>query len=57
MSFDKLGLYEPILKALKQKGYKEPSPIQAKAIPAILEKRDVKNNFIVINLQKKGLTK
>ena len=41
MSFDKLGLYEPILKALKQKGYKEPSPIQAKAIPAILEKRDV----------------
>ena len=41
MSFDKLGLNEPILKALKQKGYKEPSPIQAKAIPAILEKRDV----------------
>ena len=41
MSFDKLGLYEPILKALKQKGYKEPSPIQAKAIPAILDRRDV----------------
>ena len=41
MSFDKLGLNEPILKALKQKGYKEPSPIQAKAIPAILDKRDV----------------
>ena len=41
MSFDKLGLNEPILKALKQKGYKEPSPIQAKAIPAILDRRDV----------------
>tara|TARA_Y100000389_G_scaffold49704_1_gene45404 strand:+ start:689 stop:1888 length:1200 start_codon:yes stop_codon:yes gene_type:complete len=41
MSFDKLGLYEPILKALKQKGYKAPSPIQAKAIPAILDKKDV----------------
>ena len=35
MSFDKLGLYEPILKALKEKGYKAPSPIQEKAIPAI----------------------
>jgi len=41
MSFDKLGLYEPILKALKEKGYKAPSPIQEKAIPAILERRDV----------------
>jgi ATP-dependent RNA helicase RhlE len=41
MSFEKLGLNEPILKALKQKGYKEPSPIQAKAIPAILDRRDV----------------
>ena len=41
MSFDKLGLNDPILKALKQKGYKAPSPIQAKAIPAILDKRDV----------------
>ena len=41
MSFDKLGLNDPILKALKQKGYKEPSPIQAKAIPAILDRRDV----------------
>ena len=41
MSFDKLGLNDPILKALKQKGYKAPSPIQAKAIPAIIDKRDV----------------
>ena len=29
MSFDKLGLNEPILKALKQKGYKEPSCFRA----------------------------
>ena len=41
MSFNKLGLNDPILKALKQKGYKVPSPIQTKAIPAILDKRDV----------------
>ena len=41
MSFNKLGLNDPILKALKQKGYKAPSPIQTKAIPAILDKRDV----------------
>ena len=41
MSFDKLGLNDPILKALKHKGYKAPSPIQTKAIPAILDKRDV----------------
>jgi ATP-dependent RNA helicase RhlE len=41
MSFKLLGLSEPILKAISKKGYKTPSPIQAKAIPPILEGRDV----------------
>ena len=41
MSFDSLGLSEPILKAIKQQGYESPSPIQAKAIPAVIEGHDV----------------
>ncbi len=41
MSFDSLGLSEPILKAIKQQGYDSPSPIQAKAIPAVVEGHDV----------------
>jgi len=41
MSFDSLGLSQEILDAIKDQGYKEPSPIQAKAIPPILQGRDV----------------
>jgi ATP-dependent RNA helicase RhlE len=41
MSFDSLGLSAPILQALSKKGYTEPSPIQAQAIPAVLEGKDV----------------
>ena len=41
MSFEKLGLCAPILKALKKEGYTNPTPIQAKAIPQILSKKDV----------------
>jgi len=41
MSFEQLGLSKPLLKAIKDQGYTEPSPIQAKAIPIILEKKDV----------------
>jgi len=41
MSFDALGLSKPIVKAVEEKGYKEPSPIQAKAIPAVLTRNDV----------------
>ena len=41
MSFTSLGLAEPILKAVIQKGYDKPSPIQEKAIPAVMEGRDV----------------
>jgi len=41
MSFDTLGLSTPILKAIEKKGYKKPSPIQEKAIPAVLKGRDL----------------
>jgi len=41
MSFTSLGLSEPILKAIKEKGYDSPSPIQAQAIPAVLKGHDV----------------
>lgn len=41
MSFDSLGLSAPILKAVANKGYTEPSPIQAQAIPPVLEGKDV----------------
>ena len=41
MTFESLGLSKPILKAVAEKGYTEPSPIQAKAIPLVLEQRDV----------------
>jgi len=41
MSFKSLGLSEALLKAIAQKGYTDPSPIQEKAIPPILEGKDV----------------
>ena len=41
MKFDDLGLSAPLLKAIKKQGYENPSPIQQKAIPAILDGRDV----------------
>ena len=41
MSFASLGLSAPILKAIEEKGYTEPSPIQAKAVPAVLTGKDV----------------
>ncbi len=41
MGFTSLGLSAPILKAIQEKGYDTPSPIQAQAIPAVLEGKDV----------------
>jgi ATP-dependent RNA helicase RhlE len=41
MTFDDLGLSAPILKSVAAQGYSEPSPIQAKAIPAVLAGHDV----------------
>jgi ATP-dependent RNA helicase RhlE len=41
MSFEKLGLIEPILKAVKAEGYTTPTPIQSQAIPHLLQRKDV----------------
>lgn len=41
MSFNTLGLSEALLKAVSKKGYTTPSPIQKKAIPPILQGKDV----------------
>lgn len=41
MIFQDLKLIEPITKALQEEGYTTPTPIQAKAIPIILEQRDL----------------
>ena len=41
MSFSELGLRSELVNAVAAKGYETPSPIQARAIPAILEGRDV----------------
>jgi ATP-dependent RNA helicase RhlE len=41
MSFEKLNLIPPVQKALDEEGYKIPTPIQQRAIPLILERKDV----------------
>jgi ATP-dependent RNA helicase RhlE len=41
MQFSELGLSEQLLKAVAEQGYQTPTPIQAQAIPVILQGRDV----------------
>ena len=41
MRFTELKLHQPLLEALTACGYEQPTPIQAQAIPALLEGRDV----------------
>jgi len=41
MSFENLGLGAEILRALKEKGYTEATPIQTQAIPVVLQGRDL----------------
>lgn len=41
MSFENLGLIEPLLKAVLEAGYSTPTPIQAQAIPAVLAGGDL----------------
>src|ERR1700754_1692261 len=41
MSFDTLGLAEPLLRAVHEQGYTTPTPIQAQAIPAVLSGGDL----------------
>lgn len=41
MTFDKLGLSADILRAVSDQGYTTPTPVQAQAIPVILEGHDI----------------
>lgn len=41
MSFEKLGLCPSVLRAVRETGYETPTPIQAQAVPAVLEGRDL----------------
>jgi len=41
LSFQQLQVIEPILKALHNEGYTNPTPIQQQSIPAILQRRDI----------------
>ncbi len=41
MSFNELGLSDALLRAVADQGYSKPTPIQAQAIPAVLEGVDV----------------
>lgn len=41
MTFKELDIIEPILKALKEKGYSTPTPIQEKAIPVAMRNQDI----------------
>ena len=41
MSFEKLGVFKPLLDAVNDLGYKEPTLIQTRAIPLVLAKKDI----------------
>ncbi|MCW9014796.1 MAG: DEAD/DEAH box helicase [Gammaproteobacteria bacterium] len=41
MSFESLGLMTELLRAVSEKGYSEPTPIQIQAIPPVLQGRDL----------------
>ena len=41
MLFQSLNIIEPILKAVKEEGYTIPTPIQAQAIPIVLQGTDL----------------
>ncbi|MCC9597516.1 MULTISPECIES: DEAD/DEAH box helicase, partial [Rubrivivax] len=41
MNFSDLGLAEPLLRAVREQGYDVPTPIQAQAIPAVLQGGDL----------------
>ncbi len=41
MTFEEVGLIDKLLQSVNEQGYKKPTPIQQKAIPQILEGRDI----------------
>ncbi len=41
MVFEQLLLEKPLMRAIEERGYEEPTPIQAQAIPVIIDGRDI----------------
>jgi len=41
MSFEKLGVFKPLLDAIEDLGYENPTTIQKRAIPLVLQKKDI----------------
>ena len=41
MTFDDLGLIKPIMRAIREKGYVNPTPIQTAAIETVLKRADL----------------
>lgn len=41
MNFTDLGLIDPILNAIEEQGYSQPTPIQEQSIPILLKKKDL----------------
>ena len=41
MSFETLGIFKPLLKAVEELGYEKPTSVQTKAIPIVLKKQDI----------------
>ncbi len=41
MSFEKLGVFKPLLDAIKDLNYETPTMIQTRAIPLVLQKKDI----------------
>src|ERR1700712_4194520 len=41
MLFEELNIIEPVLRALKNEGYTQPTPIQEQAIPVLLQRKDL----------------
>lgn len=55
MSFDSLGLSPDILRAVAEQGYREPTPIQQQAIPAVLEGRDLMASAQAVPVKQRAL--
>ena len=41
MKFEEFNLSEPLMRAIRNQGFVEPTPVQEKAIPAALQGKDV----------------
>jgi ATP-dependent RNA helicase RhlE len=41
MSFEKLGVFKPLLDAIQDLGYENPTTVQERAIPLVLQKKDI----------------